>query len=677
PVSFDHTSLIGAAKRVAQATLNQDGSFVVLYEINIENFGDVTLDSVQVTDDLVATFPAPCAIQNIVLTGSNDIEINPDYDGDTDINLLIGTNTLEPGEVSSILLEITMDSCAGTGPFLNYAVVSGVSPDGTTVQDSTVNGSDPDPNGDGTPDEDSPTPVSLLEEPNLGLAKYLSHDPINNGDGTYTVTFCLRAENNGNVNIEDLSITDDLEATFGALCAYDVTNINSEEFQVNTNYNGDTDIELLLPGEELKSWEEGEVCITVLVGPCDALGPFSNTATINGETPIGDPVTDVSQEGSNPDPDGDGDPTNNDEPTTFDLAENPVIGIAKRAVNVTNLPDGSANVTYEFNIRNYGDVAISAIQVTDDLAATFPPTCVPTIISLTSDDFAENASFDGVADINLLTGTDLLPVAGTGSILLTINVAECGTNDGPFANSATITGASPTDVTISDDSQDGSDPDPDNDGDPTNNNVDTEVSFESEGSIGIAKRLVSIEYLADGSADMIFEFNVENFGTVNLDSLQVVDTLITTFGAPCSISILTLTSDDFIVNPTFNGITDFNLLNGWETLEIGNKGAILLEVNVASCEENPIYPGPFDNSAYASGVAPSGVDIVDESQNGSDPDPNGDGIPDESDPTPINFEQVLNIGLAKNVVSAVVNNDGTFSITYEFNIENFSTVVID
>ncbi len=324
PVSFDHTSLIGAAKRVAQATLNSDGSFVVLYEINIENFGDVTLDSVQVTDDLIATFPAPCAIQNIVLTGSNDIEINPDYNGDTDINLLLGTNTLEPGEVSSILLEITMDSCAGTGPFLNYAVVSGVSPDGTTVQDSTVNGSDPDPNGDGTPDEDSPTPVSLLEEPNLGLAKYLSHDPINNGDGTYTVTFCLRAENNGNVNIEDLSITDDLDATFGALCAYDVTSINSEEFQVNTNYNGDTDIELLLPGEELKSWEEGEVCITVLVGPCDALGPFSNTATITGETPIGDPVTDVSQEGSNPDPDGDGDPTNNDEPTTFDLAENPV-----------------------------------------------------------------------------------------------------------------------------------------------------------------------------------------------------------------------------------------------------------------------------------------------------------------------------------------------------------------
>ncbi|MBK9106237.1 MAG: HYR domain-containing protein [Saprospiraceae bacterium] len=677
PVSFDHTPLIGAAKRVAQATLNPDGSFVVLYEINVENFGDVTLDSIQVTDDLSTVFPAPCSVLDIVLTGSNDIEINPNYNGASDANLLIGNNTLEPGEISSILLEITVDSCAGTGPFLNDAVVTAQSPDGTTVQDSTVNGSDPDPNNDGNPDEESPTPFTLTEDPYLGVAKYVKSGPTNNGDGTYTLTFGIRLENNGNVNLDSLSVTDNLNTVFSGACGFEVTGITSEEFQVNLAYDGVANTQLVLPGEELKAWDEGEICITVVAGPCVDLGPFTNSATASGETPTDVVITDVSQSGTNPDPDGDGDPTNNNVPTPFEFTENPVVGIAKRAVNVTNLPDGSANVTYEFNIQNYGNVQISDLQVTDNLATTFPATCVPTILSLTSDDFTENASYDGVTDLNLLTGIDLLPVDGSGSILLTINVAECGTNDGPFTNTATVTGASPSDVTISDVSQDGSDPDPDADDDPTNNNVGTVVSFDSEGSVGIAKRLVSIQYLADGSADMIFEFNVENFGTVVLDSLQVVDTLITTFGAPCSVSILTLTSDDFIVNSSFNGITDFNLLNGWENLEVGEKGAILLQVNVASCEENPIYPGPFDNSAFASGVAPSGVTIVDESQNGADPDPNGDGNPDEAAPTPINFEQVLNIGLAKNVVSAVANNDGTFSITYEFNIENFSTVVID
>ncbi len=371
-VNFDQNPSIGASKRVADATLNADGSFIVLYEINIENFGDVNLDSIQVTDDLTTTFPAPCSILDIVLTGSNDIQINPAYDGLTDFNLLIGNNSLQPGENSSILLEVTVDECAGTGPFSNQAVVTGIAPDGTTVQDSTVNGSDPDPNGDNNPNEDSPTPFSLTEEPNLGLAKYLSHEPINNGDGTYTVSFCIRVENNGNVNIDSLSITDDLNATFGTTCAYDVTGINSEEFQVNTGYNGDTDTELLVAGEEIKSWDEGEICMTVLVGPCDDLGPFTNSATGTGETPTGVPVTDVSQTGTNPDPDGDGDPTNNDEPTEFEFAENPVIGIAKRALSVDNLPDGSSTVTYEFNVRNYGNVGVSGLQVTDDLALTFP-----------------------------------------------------------------------------------------------------------------------------------------------------------------------------------------------------------------------------------------------------------------------------------------------------------------
>ena len=677
PVSFDHTSLIGSAKRVAQATLNSDGSFVVLYEINIENFGDVTLDSIQVVDDLGPVFVAPCSILDIVLTGSNDIEVNPNYNGTSDVNLLVGNNTLEPGEISSILLEITVDSCVGTGPFLNDAVVTAESPDGTTVQDSTVNGSDPDPNGDGNPDEESSTPFTLTEQPYLGVAKYVKSGPTNNGDGTYTMTFGIRLENNGNVNLDSLSVTDNLDDVFNGDCGFEVTGITSEEFQVNLAYDGILITQLVVAGEELKAWDEGEICITIVAGPCVDLGPFTNSATANGETPTDVVITDDSQSGTNPDPDGDGDPTNNNEPTPFEFLENPVVGIAKRAVNVTNLPDGSANVTYEFNIQNYGNVQISDLQVTDDLIATFPATCVPTILSLTSDDFIENAFYNGVTDLNLLDGSDILPLDGSGSILLTINVSACGTNDGPFNNTATVTGASPSDVTISDDSQDGSDPDPDADNDPTNNNEVTVVNFASEASVGIAKRLVSIEYLADGSADMIFEFNVENFGTVVLDSLQVVDTLIATFGAPCSIAILSLTSDDFIVNSSFNGITDFKLLNGWETLEVGNKGAILLKINVASCEDNPIYPGPFNNSAFASGVAPSGETIVDESQNGSDPDPNGDGNPDEATPTPINFEQVLNIGLAKNVVSAVVNNDGTFSITYEFNIENFSTVVID
>jgi hypothetical protein len=190
----------------------------------------------------------------------------------------------------------------------------------------------------------------------------------------------------------------------------------------------------------------------------------------------------------------------------------PLVGLAKYAVNVTNLPDGSANVTYELNIQNYGDMFIQNLQVTDDLAATFPPTCVPTVISITSSDFVENVNYNGVSDINLLSGTDNLPIGGSGSISLTIHIDECGTDFGPFSNTAILTGASPFDVTITDDSQDGSNPDPDADGDPTNNDEPTIVNFDQNPSIGAAKRVADATLNADGSFIVLYEINIENFG---------------------------------------------------------------------------------------------------------------------------------------------------------------------
>ncbi len=61
----------------------------------------------------------------------------------------------------------------------------------------------------------------------------------------------------------------------------------------------------------------------------------------------------------------------------------PQIGVAKRNVQTELLPDGSANVTFEFNIENFGNVNLSDISLIDDLAATFPPTCEVTVMSLT------------------------------------------------------------------------------------------------------------------------------------------------------------------------------------------------------------------------------------------------------------------------------------------------------
>ena len=465
PVSFDFAPSIGGAKRVADAVLNADGSFNVIYEINVENFGDVALTDLQVVDDLAAAFPAPCSISNIIVT-SDDYSVNPAFDGLANTNLLLGTDIIAVGDKGAILLEIAVDACAGTGPFVNMATVMSTSPTDDPVNDDTVNGSDPDDNGNGDPSDDSSgTPFELTEQAVLGVAKYVKNGPINNGDGSYDISFGIRIENNGNIDIGSLSVIDDLVAAFQG-CDYIVTGVSSEEFAVNTSYDGDGDIELLSGNQTIKSWDEGEICINITFGPCSNLGPFANSATAMGTTPAGDDVEDVSQNGSNPDGDGDGDPTNNEDPTgPIEFLEDPVIGLAKRLVSIDMITDDCARITYEFNVENLGDVILSDLSLTDDIDAAFAG-CDGgwSIYSITSDDFIINTGYDGSATSDLMGNGNSLSVGDKGAILLTIEACTCGVS--MIQNSATIGATSPSGDGIEDVSTDGSDPDPDGDGNP-------------------------------------------------------------------------------------------------------------------------------------------------------------------------------------------------------------------
>ncbi len=102
-------------------------------------------------------------------------------------------------------------------------------------------------------------------------------------------------------------------------------------------------------------------------------------------------------------------------------------------------------------------------------------------------------------------------------------------------------------------------------------------------SIGVAKRNVKTVLNANGSADVTFEFNLENFGNVNLNNITLIDNLAAAFPASCVVTVMTLTSDDFTVDPAFNGTGNNNMLAVGNDLPVGDKGAVLLTVNVANC----------------------------------------------------------------------------------------------
>ena len=218
----------------------------------------------------------------------------------------------------------------------------------------------PDPGQDGTPDEMSGTPITFEEVAELGFAKQVSAGPVNNGDGTYTVTFEFRLENTGNIDLSGIQLQDNLDDVFGTDCAYSIDGLSSSAFTVNPGYDGSADINLLAGTDELKSWNSGAVYLAVTAGPCDMLGTFENSAEASGTTPAGDVVTDISQSGPEPDPDGDG-PGNNSDVTEFEFGEDAEFGAAKRVTSIANNGDGTYTVGFEVRLENSGDVSLSRV----------------------------------------------------------------------------------------------------------------------------------------------------------------------------------------------------------------------------------------------------------------------------------------------------------------------------
>ncbi|HSK74979.1 MAG TPA: IPTL-CTERM sorting domain-containing protein, partial [Thermoanaerobaculia bacterium] len=156
--------------------------------------------------------------------------------------------------------------------------------------------------------------------------------------------------------------------------------------------------------------------------------------------------------------------------------EAPALGVAKRlvsAVRDANLAQ-VVHVTFEIRVENAGNVPLSNLQVTENLAATFVGVPSFTVTSVQSATFAVNPGFNGTGDTNLLAAGNSLAVGMSGTITVAVRV-DSGGNRGPFYNQVTGSGTSPGTRTVTDDSQDGSDPDPDGNDDPSDNGDPTVV----------------------------------------------------------------------------------------------------------------------------------------------------------------------------------------------------------
>lgn len=267
-----------------------DAGDKILYTFTIKNIGNVTLTNITVTD----------SVTGVTLTGSTIGSLAPDASDTT-------TYTAE-----HVITQADIDA----GTFSNTDSVSGSSPTSVEVTD-------------GDTKDLTITPAS-----SLGVAKRVVSS-VKLSPGTYDVTYEVKVQNYGNVTLNQIQLPDDLKVAYPTPTTFTVQSITGTSLIVNTAYNGNTEMNLLGTGNQLAPGASGTLTFVVRVIPASH-GSFNNSITGTSTNPKNGSVDDVSQDGSNPDSDNDGNPGNNSEPTPVDFGANlfdPPIGVKSLDAN--------------------------------------------------------------------------------------------------------------------------------------------------------------------------------------------------------------------------------------------------------------------------------------------------------------------------------------------------------
>ncbi|SDD82339.1 DUF7507 domain-containing protein, partial [Aquimonas voraii] len=148
---------------VSKVLLAVSGSspFLLDYRIRVRNFGRVPLGNVQVTENLRQTFPLPVSFEVVSVNAGGGLAANPGFDGSAQTQLLAPGGSLAVGAEAGIDLRVRVTLSGISGTFNNVVIASGSGPDGRNTSDDSVDGNSSDPDGNGLPDEQSPTPVDL------------------------------------------------------------------------------------------------------------------------------------------------------------------------------------------------------------------------------------------------------------------------------------------------------------------------------------------------------------------------------------------------------------------------------------------------------------------------------------------------------------------------------------
>ena len=273
------------------------------YLLVAENFGDVVLNNLVLSDDVVTQFvnlnptnftagifTTTCDTTALSFTPDIEFTGNVSWDGTAASNIISTGQSLVVGEIGVVCIEFIvtvnpLDGNANNDTLVdNAATVSGTSPNNQTVTDTSTDGIDPDvdddatnsggedtTNDDNVPNEDVPTPASYLvlikDVQNCGQLGSVSCSGTYSTDGDSGIPndvleYRIRAFNISSQAITDVIVRDDVpantdiaanqyspngEVTFICPASTQILDldVSSSNYRINSNTNTDSNGETI------------------------------------------------------------------------------------------------------------------------------------------------------------------------------------------------------------------------------------------------------------------------------------------------------------------------------------------------------------------------------------------------------------------------------------------------
>ncbi|WP_369049549.1 hypothetical protein, partial [Tenacibaculum sp. UWU-22] len=533
--------------------------------------------------------------------------------------------------------------------------------------------------------------------------------PSLNSDGTWNVAITIKAKNVGDVDIENLQLTDVLtdasnfgtayDPSTGLISAPTVTVVEDGNAtialapNVNSSFDGDSNGDLLDGSSGILGVNDVVVVsFTVQVDPYAAGAPtdtngdplLQNLATASGEDPSGATVSDDTGGASG----GPGSPI-----MLTPLPMNPKLE-ADKSFGAAIQDAGVFYVPVHIIIRNVGDVNLDNLQLEDklsdvsNLGAYFKGIAEAPTVSIVSNASGEavlptvNASFDGDAAATLFDGTS--GILGVGDAIEVTFVAEVDpAASSPIANTATASGEDPSGSAVTDDSG-GESGGP---GEPAL--ADINVTLGIQGTKTFGTPVLN----ADGTVDVPVYITAVNTGVQDLTNLQITDDLSSSdnFGAafvsvidaptvtivdydPSTYGITNVISEAPTVNGSFDGssanATLFDGISG--TLGSGDQVEVAFTVKL---DPNASGVTDLQNTATVSGDGPGGTTMSDDTGSSGAHDAVN---PGPGKPTPLTTPAMLpKLQSSKSFGTPVLNEDGTFDVEVTITGKNIGNVDID